>query len=42
MEGTGEGVWILMLSEVTLFEYNVSTIVDCRTNDLKNFYKPVW
>ena len=27
MEGTGEGVWILMFSEVTLFEYNVSTIL---------------
>ena len=27
MEGTGEGAWILMFSEVTLFEYNVSTIL---------------
>ena len=27
MEGTGEGVWILMFSDVTLFEYNVSTIL---------------
>ena len=28
MEGTWEGcAWILMFSEVTLFEYNVSTIL---------------
>ena len=27
MEGTGEGVLILLFSEVTLFKYNVSTIL---------------
>ena len=25
--GEGEGVWILLLPKVTLFEYNVSTIL---------------
>ena len=25
--GEGEGVWILLFSEVILFEYNVSTIL---------------
>ena len=27
LNGEGEGVWILLLPKVTLFEYNVSTIL---------------
>ena len=29
IEGTTGGVWILLFSEVTLFEYNISTIAKC-------------